>query len=169
LRGYQGSALNNVATPLINVVPRSLQSIKTTSDSGYASLPLNTENHNSHSIQTEHGVECEGIRKDSSSKIQEASAMHPQSQEDCDDTRSNYSITSSMANMIMHNDVFISEFVEDIAKSLPNASEKSNHTVRERLYSDLPNLLRSFAKKVGCLSERKGSRDVMVYVSKNRW
>ena len=51
---------------------------------------------------------------------------------------------------------------------MPTGPEAIDDALLDRLYSIIPELLKSFARRIGYMSESRESRVVMVFVSKCR-
>ena len=64
--------------------------------------------------------------------------------------------------------MYISEFAHDLSIHLRSGPECIDHKALATFYSNLPQLLQSFARKIGYSGNSAESRDVMVFVSKYR-
>lgn len=65
-------------------------------------------------------------------------------------------------------EMYILEFAQDLSIHLPSTSEEVDHQALAKFYFDLPQLLQSFARKIGHLDNSAVSREVMVFVSQYR-
>lgn len=83
---------------------------------------------------------------------------------DVSDIKTNYSDSASIATVPYES--FVTEFVDDLLRIVQ--SEKANPHSRERLFKALPQLLQSFAFKVGHRATGREQLEVMVFVNKYR-
>ena len=86
------------------------------------------------------------------------------SEMDASDIKTNYSDSASIATVPIES--FVTEFVDDLLKIVE--SEKANPQSTERLFKALPQLLQSFAFKVGYGATGREQLEVMVFVNKYR-
>lgn len=86
------------------------------------------------------------------------------SEMDASDIKTNYSDSASIATVPFES--FVTEFVDDLLRIVQ--SEKANPHSMERLFKALPQLLQSFAFKVGHRAIGREQLDVMVFVNKYR-
>lgn len=83
-----------------------------------------------------------------------------------DDTGSIYSDRSSVASGFR--DMYIAEIAADILEHIPAEVISSEDDSIEKLYGQLPRLLKGFAIELASMSKTQESRDAMVFISKYR-
>lgn len=86
------------------------------------------------------------------------------SEMDASDIKTNYSDSASIATVPFES--FVTEFVDDLLRIVK--SEKANSHSTERLYKALPQLLQSFAFKIGYQAISREQLEIMVFVNKYR-
>lgn len=83
-----------------------------------------------------------------------------------DDGKTEYSSASSTVDLMT--DLYLNELVEDLEKALLDASRAASDPDMEMVFSDLPGLLKSFARRIGHMGQDQKSRDIMVFMSRYR-
>lgn len=86
------------------------------------------------------------------------------SEMDASDIKTNYSDSASIATVPLES--FVTEFVDDLLGIVQ--SEKANSHSTERLFKALPQLLQSFAYKIGHRAASKEQLEIMAFVNKYR-
>lgn len=131
------------------------------SDSGYASVRNERGKHVSQADQGNHTTQQRVLEKEDYPEV----SVH-EAEDDYEDTKTIYSDASSATGSMK--ETYIAELVEDLSRCMPVVPNVVDDAVMERLYSTLPYLLKSFARKIGSLDHCRESRAVMVFVSKYR-
>lgn len=141
-------------------------SIMASSDSGYASLGHGTRGHLSRQGRADNAADTSKTYIGASGEMNNSTSHVYETKEDCDDSKTVYSHVSSTTGS--REETYISELVEDLSKCMPATPRAGDDEVMERLYSMLPGLLKSFARKIGHSGQCRESRAIMVFVSKRR-
>lgn len=131
------------------------------SDSGYASVRNERDKHVSQATQAKNSTQQHVLEE-----IDHPEAHVLEAEDDYGDTQTIYSDGSSASGSMK--ETYIAELVEDLSRYMPVVPNVADDAVTERLYSSLPYLLKSFARKIGSLNQCRESRAVMVFVSKYR-
>lgn len=131
------------------------------SDSGYASLPRQTEKQISRSRGINESLTSTAVHQGDPQQNNGSDTEGDRCE--MDDGGSIYSITSSMTDA----EAYISELVQSLTGSIPTVRDAADDAAIARLYTSLPHLLKSFAQKIGC-SSRREAWEVRVFVNKHR-
>jgi hypothetical protein len=94
------------------------------------------------------------------------STLHMGNMDVADDTKTEYSSVSGTVDVLT--DVYLNELVEDIEKALLDASRTAGDCDIKMVFSQLPGLLKSLARRIGHMGQDQKSRDVMVFMSRYR-